>query len=166
MSVLAPLISLVCPAADPCDAMKFGNPMFYAVCWRKYRCVDMLDLLGVPITTECDMLKQTPLDHAKRTDDYEMINLIEGIKGRGLRVANFFYNNYLRTKARRRYQLALKCIRTIQRIMRGKLGRKRAKKKRIKRNKLEAKKKAKEIIVDEEPVDGAEVKVRDSSEEL
>lgn len=127
--------------------------MFYAVCLRKYRCVDILDLLGVSVMGECDMFHQTPLSHALRTDDFEMIKLIDSIKDRGLRVAKLFYKNYLRAKQWRHYQLVKRCIVVIQRLMRGKLGRKRAKKRRIKKMKSEAKKKTKDIVVkfDEEP---------------
>ena len=147
-----------------CDPAKFGNPMFYAVGWRKYRCVDMLDLLGVSVNDSCDMLSQTPMTHAKRTDDQEMIALINKISGRGLRVAKLFYNNYLRAKCWRWYQLVLRSIKLLQRVVRGKIGRKRARKKALKRKKLEAKKKAKEIVIDLEDKneDGAEVKESES----
>lgn len=147
-------------AAAMCDPVNFGNPMFYAVSMRKYRCVDMLDLLGVSVKAECDMLKQTPTDHARRLNDYEMIKLIESISGRGLRVANFFYNNYLRAKVRRWFKKVVECVKTIQRLMRGKLGRKKAKKKRIKKKKLEGKKKTKEIVIvddDDRPTDTVEL---------
>lgn len=121
--------------------------MYYAVCWRKYRCVDMLDLLGVSVNSECDMLHQAPMTHARRTDDYEMIKLIDTIHDRSLRVANLFYNNYLRFKTMRWYRLVQQSVRTIQRLMRGKLGRKKAKKKRIKKKKLGSKKKTAKVVV-------------------
>ena len=120
----------------PCDPMGFGNPMFYAVTWRKYRIVDVLDLLGVSVVNECDMFKQTPLAHAERIDDPIMIKLINNLKGRNERVRIFFEKNFLRSKCRRMYRLARAAIITIQRIIRGKLARMKA---ASKRKKLRAK---------------------------
>jgi hypothetical protein len=120
----------------PCDPMGFGNPMFYAVTWRKYRVVDVLDLLGVSVTSECDMFKQTPMAHAERLDDPIMIALINNLKGRNERVRILFEKNFQRAKCRRMYRIARVAIINIQRIMRGKLARMKA---ASKRKKLRAK---------------------------
>lgn len=124
-------------SAAMCDPMSFGNPMFYAVGLKKYRCVDVLDLLGVSVNDECDMLHQTPMAHALRMDDPEMISLIESIKDRSTRVSAFFYKNFLRAREKRLYAIARKAIITIQRVIRGKLGRKRFLKKLMKKRKKE-----------------------------
>jgi hypothetical protein len=149
-------LTLPCLSAAVCDPLKFGTPMFYAVSMRKYRCVDMLDLLGVSVNSECDVYKQSPMSHALRNDDPEMVQLIEKISGRALRVANFFYNNYLRAKSWRWFKLVQRSIKYIQKVMRGKLGRKRAKKKRIKKKKLEKKNKIKDVVIDDAEEDEKE----------
>ena len=132
--------------AIPCDTMNFGNPMFYAVIWHKYRVVDMLDLLGCSVTNSCDIFKQTPRSHAERLDDSIMIELINKLEKRPERVKTLFMKNFMKAKYRRLYKNAVKAIILIQRIIRGKLARMKAV---SKRKKLRAKKKKEKKLLEE-----------------
>ena len=51
---------------SPCDPMKFGNAMFYAVTLKKYRLIGVLDQLGCKVNEPCNDLKQLPIDIADR----------------------------------------------------------------------------------------------------
>jgi hypothetical protein len=130
----------------PCDSMNFGNPMFYAVIWHKYRLVDMLDLLGCSVSNPCDSFKQSPRSHAERLDDSLMIELINNLEKRPERVKTLFMKNFLKAKYRRLYKNALRAIILIQRIIRGKLARMKA---ISKRKKLRAKLKKEKKMLEE-----------------
>jgi hypothetical protein len=114
----------------PCDPIEFGSPMFYAVIFQKYRIVDTLEMLGCPVKAPCDILNQTPHDHARRLDDPIMLELLDKIKDRTLRANNILEKNVLRKYWRDKFLLWRKSIIVIQRVCRGVIGRRKAKKRK------------------------------------
>lgn len=113
-----------------CDPVEFGSPMYYAVALQKYRVVDTLEMLGCPVNGPCDMLNQTPHDHARRLDDPVMLELLDRIKYRTSRANNMLEKNVLRNFWRRKFVRMRKGAKQIQRIIRGVIGRRKAKKRK------------------------------------
>ena len=62
--------------SQPCDEMKYGNAMFYAISMKKYEIVDRLDSMGYFVSLPCDSFGQMPLYHAKRVDDELMVRMV------------------------------------------------------------------------------------------
>ena len=61
---------------SPCDPMKFGNAMFYAITLKKYRLIALLDHLGCKVNEPCNDLKQLPIDIADRMNgEYKVVSL-------------------------------------------------------------------------------------------
>ena len=116
----------------PCDPMNFGTPMFYAVCYGRHDLVKVLDSIGISVTTVCDSLEQKPIFHADRIDDKEMKYLVGRLSDKQGLAILLCRKNLWKIKARKQYLLCRKAIMNIQRIIRGFLGRRRCKKRRVK----------------------------------
>jgi hypothetical protein len=112
--------------------MGFGTPMYYAVCLKKYRIVDMLDYLGCSVSLPCDFLQQTPLTHAIRLDDAEMIKLIKHCSGREDRAYTILTKNVLRIVEGKRFRKMIAAIGLLQRLFRRILAKRRVKALRLK----------------------------------
>jgi hypothetical protein len=114
----------------PCDAMNFGNPMFYALRFGRHRLIRVLDLLGCSVNEPCDDLKNKPIYYAKRLNDRIAEHEIKMAQTKEFRAALLFRKHFLRLKYRKRYLSTLMMIIRIQRIFRGLLGRRLGQKRR------------------------------------
>lgn len=114
----------------PCDPMNFGNPMFYAIRFRRHRLIRVLDLLGCSVNEPCDDFKNKPIYFAQRLNDEIALREITLAQSKELRAAILFKKNFLRSKLRRKYQRTLLMVVRIQKLIRGMLGRRIGEKRR------------------------------------
>lgn len=108
----------------PCDTMKFGNPMYYAVTLEKPRLIKVLHKLGCYATAGCDAwFNATPTHYASRIDnDYSKAE-IKTLCGQTQRAATFLIKNFYRHKYRKQFLQKIDAIRLIQRVARGMIAR-------------------------------------------
>jgi hypothetical protein len=136
--------------SKPCDPMGFGTPIFYAVTLNKLDIVEVLWKLGISLTDPCDKFKRTPIYHARKLENERMVHLIEKLSTRRARATAFLTKNILRYRAVLGYKKMKRSIIIIQRVIRGFLGRRRAKKirKEKKKQRKEERKAKKEKTVE------------------
>jgi hypothetical protein len=115
----------------PCDAMGFGNPMYYAVSLGKPALIRPLHTAGCYVTSSCDAwFQKTPAYYASRLPNEYTKAEIAILATQTQRAATFVVKNFMRHKYRTRYLVMLEAVAMIQRCIRGMLGRARARWKR------------------------------------
>lgn len=155
---------------EPCDPIRYGTPMFYAVAMRRYDVILKLIELGIDIKKPCDTFNTTPLHHANRIGDLHLRDQIKWLCESERRAWNMLRKNFLRAKHVRQYKYMRSIgIPLLQRAMRGMFGRTIYKEKARKRNAAIKKIQREErirlgMVVDEEEEDEVEAAV-DAEEE-
>jgi hypothetical protein len=103
----------------PCDAMNYGNAMFYAVNLSRLNIVTVLDSLGCYVNAPCEfMFKMNPLMFADRIGDVLLKNQILEIISKERHAAELFLKNFLKAKQQNKYLKIKKCVILIQKIFR------------------------------------------------
>eukprot|EP01041_Mallomonas_annulata_P004613 gene4613-9164_t len=105
--------------SKPCDPMKFGNPMFYAISLHKPNVVIILDYCDCSVKVACDRFNQTAMDHAERLHDEEMKTLIHKLATKEIRAAILFQKHFIRRITRRLFLKKKSGVSKIQGVIRG-----------------------------------------------
>ena len=93
-----------------CDPMDYGNPLFYAIYYRKVNMIYILDLLGCSVRIPCDSIGTMAIDLAKRKDDQYCIEMITYCLGKEQRATTLVYKHFHRIKTRKHYLRKLAAI--------------------------------------------------------
>ena len=112
-----------------CDGMGFGTCIFYAVSYLRYEILELLEQLEYDISCPCDEFGQTPLQRAEKMENKELHAHLEFLMTRRVRVHIFMTKNCMRFLHRTRYLRLYRNLLVVQRIIRGFIGRCRAKNK-------------------------------------
>ena len=102
----------------PCDPCDYGTPMYYAIMLKQHQCVIMLDLLGYSIHNQCTKYEELPITCAERLDDDMIMKTIAWVKEKEFRAVTLFLKNYWKSRLRRDFVAKRAAIKTVQRIVR------------------------------------------------
>ena len=107
--------------------MEFGTCMFYAISYLRYEIVELMERLEYDIIGPCTEFGETPLDRAEKVGNKELYEHIKFLVARRIRVRLLMITNSFRFLHRKRYLRLTTALKVVQRIIRGFVGRCRAK---------------------------------------
>jgi hypothetical protein len=145
-----------------CDPMEYGNPLFYAIHFRRIRIILCLDLLGVSVREPCDSIKTKPWTHAERLDDSYVKEMLTYCFGKEQRASTLVTKHFKRIKTRKQYLFKLKVIPLLLRVMRGMIARAKVRLMRKERDRI-ARKAARRVVREEKISNGFDLNSDDES---